>query len=95
MSTEYPTKESALFAGMFYAGRSDLCKGKTLEECLENPEIKATDDTISQFGYVHEDATTLLFLNDNNEQVKISTTKFRNGFDLWLINPKSGSGIRT
>jgi len=34
------------------------------------------------------------FKNSKNEVVRIATTKFRDGFDLWLIDPKSGGGIR-
>lgn len=95
MTTEYPTKDLALFSGMYYAGRVDLFKNKTLEECLKNPEIKIEDKTVEQFGCVHENATALAFDNKNGEPVKIITTKFRNGFDLWLINPESGMGMRT
>lgn len=95
MSTEYPTKEIALFSGMYYAGRVDLFENKTLEECLKNPEIKVDGSTIEQFGYAHEDATSLTFNNKNGVPVTIITTKFRNGFDLWLVNPESGIGTRT
>jgi hypothetical protein len=34
------------------------------------------------------------FKNTKNEVVRIATTKFRDGFDLWLVDPKSGAGIR-
>ena len=95
MSTEYPTKEVALFSGMYYAGRVDLFKDKTLEKCLKNPEIKVDDSTIEQFGCVHDDATSLTFNNENGVPVTIITTKFRNGFDLWLINLESGMGMKT
>jgi hypothetical protein len=61
---------------------------------LKNPEIKVVDGEIAQFGYVHEDCTMIEFKNAKNEVVRIATTKFRDGFDLWLVDPESGSGIR-
>ena len=100
MTTKFDSKYEAITRGLYYAGMTDLCKdeeGKvkaTLEEILKNPEIKVVDGEIAQFGYVHEDCTMIEFKNTKNEVVKIATTKFRDGFDLWLIDPKSGSGIR-
>lgn len=100
MTTKFDSKYEAITIGLHYAGMSDLCKdegGKvkeTLEDVLKNPEIKVVDGEIAQFGYVHEDCTMIEFKNAKDEVVKIATAKFRDGFDLWLIDPKSGSGIR-
>ena len=101
MTTKFDSKYEAIIRGLYYAGMSSLYKDedgkvkKTLEEILENPEIKVVDGEIAQFGYVHKDCTTIEFKNTKNEVVRIATTEFRDGFDLWLINPESGFGIRT
>lgn len=99
MSTEYSSKESALFTGMFYAGRSDLYtkdgKERSLDEIIKSGDVKVIEATISQFGYVHEDSITIEFTNSKGKPSRIASTKFRSGFDLWLIHPDSGMAIRT
>jgi hypothetical protein len=100
MSTKFDCKYEAIIEGLYYAGKTDLCKDgdgklkKSLEEILNNPEIKIVGENIVQLGYVHEDCTMIEFKNTKNEVVRIATTKFRDGFDLWLIDPKSGAGVR-
>jgi hypothetical protein len=100
MTTKFDSKYEAITKGLYYAGMASLYeeekgnKKKTLEEFLKSPEIKVVDGEIAQFGYVHEDCTMIEFKNSKNEVVRIATTKFRDGFDLWLIDPKSGGGIR-
>lgn len=100
MTSFFESKYEAISKGLFYAGRSDLYeyeKGmikKTLDEILKNPEIKTVEGNINQFGYVHEDCTMIEFKNKKNETIRIATTRFRNGFDLWLINPESGVAVR-
>lgn len=100
MSTKFDSKYEAITKGLCYAGMEDLCKDekgdmkKTLEDILKNPEVKVVDGNVAQFGYVHEDCTMIEFKNVKNEVVRIATTKFRDGFDLWLIEPKNGIGVR-
>lgn len=101
MTHKFGSKYEAIVKGLFYAGRSDLNieeNGeikKTLEEILKNPEIKIVDGEIAQFGTVHEDCTILEFKNINNNTIRIATTKLEDGFDLWLVDPESGAGLRT
>lgn len=100
MTRQFNSKYEAIIRGLFYAGRSDLYGDekeevkKTLEEVFKNPEIKIVDGDIVQFDHVHEDCTMIEFKNVKNETIRIATTKLGDGFDLWLINPKSGAGIR-
>lgn len=98
MTTPFKTKEDAIMTGLFFAGRRDLCyekdRIKTLEDILKNPEIKVVGDKIEQFGYVHEDTLMIEFPNNKNKICRIAATKFRDGFDLWLIDPESGFAHR-
>lgn len=90
MTQKFDSKGKAIIRGLFYAGRSDLYNSengkekKTFEEILKNPEIKIVAGDMVQFGLVHED----------NGIIRIATTKLEDGYDLWLVNPKSGAGIR-
>lgn len=100
MTTQFDSKESAIMTGLHYAGRDDLYKDTNgllkplLEDILKNSEIKILNDNISQFGYVHEDCTMIEFSNSKGKISRIATTKFRDGFDLWLIDPESGYSMR-
>ncbi len=100
MTQQFDSKYGAITTGLFYAGRSDLYRDEngivkeTLDEILKNPEIKIVNENIIQFDYVHEDCTMIEFKNKKNVPVRIATTKFRDGFDLWIINPESGAGVR-
>lgn len=101
MAQQFDSKYEAITVGLFCAGRSDLYRDEkgivkeTLDEILENPEIKIVDENIAQFNYVHKDCTMIEFKNSNNVLVRIAATKFRGGFDLWFIDPESGAGVRT
>lgn len=101
MTQQFDSKYEAIVVGLFYAGRSDLYRDEkgivkeTLDDILKNPEIKIIDENIVQFNYAHEDCTMIEFDNKKNEIVRIATTKFRDGFDLWLVDPESGAGVRS
>ena len=99
MSQQYEDKEAALQTGMLLAGRSDLYKrGDTilkLDEMLKNSNIKVIDgETINQFGYFHKDCTVIEFDDDRAVPIRIATTRFRNGYDLWIIDPSSNRAMR-
>lgn len=99
MTTKYGSKESALMRGMFYAGRHDLYKeGErelSLDEVLKKDEVKIVEGEIEQFGFVHEDCTMIEFKSSKGKLVRVATTKFRDGFDCWLVDPETGFGQRT
>lgn len=99
MTTQFETKEDAISTGLFFAGRKDLFdngKGerKSLEDILKSPEIKVVDGNIDQLGYVHDDTLMIEFPNSDSIKCRIAATKFREGFDLWLIDPESGFARR-
>lgn len=99
MTSQFSSKHDAITVGLYYAGRQDLChdeKGgiKSLDDILKDPDIKIIDKNIEQFGYVHEDCTMIELKNSNNVLVRIATTKFRDGFDLWLVDPDSEMATR-
>lgn len=101
MTTYFDSKFNAIATGLIYAGRKDLYgngngKIESLEDILKNPQIKVVDDNIEQFGYVHEGTLMIEFQNSKNRACRIAVTKFRDGFDLWLIDlPESGFAHRT
>lgn len=93
MTSQFDSKQHAITVGLYYVGRQDLYhdeKGgiRPLEDILKDPEIKIVDKNIEQFGYIHEDCTMIEFKASNNVLVRIATTRFRDGFDLWFINPR-------
>jgi len=99
MTTQFDSKLDAITRGMMYAGRQDLYNDgndgiKPLEDILKNPEIKIVDGNIEQFGYIHEDTLMIEFSNSDGRTCRIATTKFRDGFDLWLIDPEIGIAHR-
>ena len=100
MSSEYGTKGAALKMGIFYAGRFDLYKKGDMEipidEILKNSEVKIIEGAvIGQLGYQHEDVTVIEFPNKYGKPIRIGTSKFRDGFDCWLIDPVTGMAVRT
>lgn len=100
MTTQFDSKLNAIVIGLMYAGRQDLYSGgngeiESLEDILKNPEIKVINGNIERFGYAHEDTLMIEFRNSKNRMRRIATTKFRGGFDLWLIDPESGFAHRT
>lgn len=99
MTTRFDTKDDAIVTGLYCAGRKDLCidnKGERrhLEDILKIPEIKIVDGDICQFDYIHEDTLMIEFSNSDGKICRIATSRFRNGFDLWCINPENRFAIR-
>lgn len=99
MTSQFDSKHHAITVGLYYAGRRDLSHDengriRSLEEILKDPDIKIVDEGIAQFGYIHEDTTMVEFKNSINVLTRIATTKFRDGFDLWFIDPDSGAAMR-
>lgn len=99
MTTQFDSKLDAITRGLMYAGRQDLYNDgneemKSIEDILKNPDIKVVNDNIEQFGYVHKDTLMIEFSNSDCRACRIATTKFRDGFDLWLIAPEIGLAHR-
>ena len=99
MTTQFESKLDAIATGLYYAGRRDLYSDskegiKPLEDILKNSEIKTVDENIGQFGYIHEDTLMIEFSNSKGKICRIATTRFRDGFDLWLVDSESGFAHR-
>lgn len=100
MSREYGSQDAALLMGMFYSGRSDLYhqgeeRDKAIEEILEKGKVKEIDESVAQFGHELDGCRGLEFKNKDGVMVKIVSCKFRDGYDLWLVDPVSGMAMRT
>lgn len=100
LTTKFDSKLEAIATGLMYAGRKDLYSNgsggiESIENILKNPQIKVVNDNIEQFGYAHEDTLMIEFQNNKNRVCRIAVTRFRDGFDLWLIDPESGFAHRT
>jgi len=96
MSTWFPDKETALLTGMYYVGRKDLFENekRSIQEIIDSGNAKIVDGEISQFGHVHQGCMMIEFNNMDGVPVRVASTAFRNGFDCWLIDPKSGACVR-
>jgi hypothetical protein len=99
MTTRYDTKEQALETGLYYAGYksqkemdAELKKAKVGQLTLGWPHsMPATDnhpaiEKILDVFYVN---------NINGIKVGLGVSKFRDGYDLWLVNPETGFCQRT
>jgi len=102
MTTEYDTEEQAMNMGVFYAGyRKD-----EIEEVIKNAEI--TEQQMANILYStlpKEDQEKLsglvkkvkifTFPTKEGKKFSIGIGKFREGYDLWLIDPETGMSLRT
>jgi hypothetical protein len=86
MSTTYSSHNGALQMGLFYSGRHDICN-KDVNELITDGIIKLVKDiAIEQFGIQNEDCIVVTFTNVNGMEVFMASSKFRDGYDLWLLN---------
>jgi len=90
MTSEFGSKEQALETGLFYAGFKDReARDSKLKELL------ATKPRPVTLGWPQFKQLEVYEIRDvNNEAVDLGISQFRNGYDLWLINPENGAGLR-
>lgn len=90
MTTFYESKEDALRTGVFYAGFNDQDLKKVIEELnSQQPKTK-------HLGWPHDKTLeTYRLQNVKGQDIEIGVSKFRSGYDLWLIDPNSGFAHRT
>ncbi len=87
MTTEYPSKDAAMLAGIKFAGRTGE---------LQPEDLKLVEGKINQFGYVHEESELYEFENRDGLTVLIGIGPLRGKYwELWLINPENGAAVRT
>jgi hypothetical protein len=91
MSRMFNSREEAFHQGFQYACRYDLCK-YSLEDINKSiqagGEICLSSRLISSlWGDTIPDQVVISFKNLDGEVVDIGSTKFRDGYDLWLLGP--------
>ncbi|HLD49439.1 MAG TPA: hypothetical protein VJB11_03675 [archaeon] len=87
MTTEYDSKESALEDGIFYIGYKNMDSPKKILEGLKS-ETK-------ELGWPHSKTVELYKLKrPDGMEVGIGVGKFRNGYDLWLVDLETGVSMR-
>jgi|WetSurMetagenome_2_1015567.scaffolds.fasta_scaffold282646_1 hypothetical protein len=106
MTTTYKTEREALEQGVFYSGYTTseeigkiLAEAETDEIDMQNPLCAALSPADEEQAKLIKDLTQRVkqytFPNKDGVKVSIAVGRFRGGFDLWLINPKTGMGLRT
>ncbi|MBU1199834.1 MAG: hypothetical protein KKF46_07595 [Nanoarchaeota archaeon] len=84
MTSQYDSRESAIEMGLYYAGFGDEALRKRAMD--ELPEAVQT-----QLGFPqNKTIDTYTVRTPAGKDVQIGVGKFREGFDLWLIDPESG-----
>ena|SRR3989338_7017278 len=98
MTTQYDTKEQALEMGACYAGYADpedrkrvLARAEISDKVLGWPHSFPATETSPA---VEKRLEVYEFENPNGIKVGIGISRFREGYDLWLISPE-GRAIRT
>jgi len=84
MTSKYDSKESALEMGLYYAGYEDPKLRKKVMADLPEPVKR-------QIGWPqNKTVETYKIRTPTGKNVQIGVGEFRDGFDLWLIVPKTG-----
>lgn len=92
MTTRYDTKEEALEMGACYAGYSDAnVQRRVLAEATVDTLIlgwphsrPATEDCAA----IEKRLETYEISNSEGVKVRLGVSRFREGYDLWLITPE-------
>ena len=84
MTSQYDSRESAIEMGLYYAGFGDAnLRKRTMDEL---PEAVQT-----QLGFPqNKTIDTYKVRTPVGKDIQIGVGEFRDGFDLWLIDPESG-----
>jgi len=91
MTTEYSTKRQALEMGLFYGGFEDE---KLRIEKLENLLKSKPKKEYMGFPQLKHPIEVYALNNPKGDKVKIGIGTFREGYELWLIHPKTGLSLR-
>jgi len=90
MSTKFESQIEALNQGFVFSGKNDLMQD-TLDLILAQEEVSYSDIIFMDvFGHPLENQVSLVFKNCNDVEVHICSSKFRDGYDLWLSSGKNG-----
>jgi hypothetical protein len=88
MTTEYDSREAAIEMGFYHIGFVD--------ETLRKEAMSRLPEAVQrQLEWPHSKTIeTYDIKTPKGEDARIGVGKFRDGFDLWLINPKTGFCMR-
>lgn len=106
MTTTYYSEREALETGAFYAGYQTPEEIRAVLEKAEVSETQVANPLVTMLGDDEESARLKKSLTkkvqvrtiptkDGKNKVSLAVGQFRDGFDLWLIDPKTGMGMRT
>lgn len=84
MTTTFGSKRSAILRAFHYAGVLGQIKPE---------ELTWKESTISQLGVYHSIEIAEFHIS-KDRKVRIGIGKFRDGYELWLIDPESGFSQR-
>jgi len=108
MTTTYASVERALVRGIYFSGRAEDLKPEDLEgkpgviqgalglleaemvNLFDAADIEKPDTGGGRYNAVIYDIET-----STKEKGRLGVTRFRDGYNLWLIDPESGMCVRT
>ena len=108
MTTTYASVERALVRGIYFSGRAEDLKPEDLEgkpgviqgalglleaemaNLFDAADIEKPDARGGRYNAVIYDIET-----SKGKKAQLGVTKFRDGYNLWLIEPESGMCVRT
>lgn len=86
---EYISRKGAIEAGLIHAGYEDADFRNLIMKLLPEP-------TIAKLEWPHNtDIEVYKLRTPSGKDFQIGVGKFKEGFDLWLMNPESGVYVRT
>lgn len=93
MSFYVDTQEEALQIGLSHF-RPDLA-ALTLDQIKSHPDVTVTEEKITNlFDLEGKHATNSIMLDVKNIPVIIGSGPFRDGYDIWAFDRKTGRGMR-
>lgn len=108
MTTTYASVERALVKGIYFSGRAEDLKPEDLEgkpgviqgalglleaemaNLFDAADIEKPDARGGRYNAVIYDLET-----SKGDKAQLGVTTFRDGYNLWLIEPESGMCVRT
>jgi len=96
MTRTYPSKESAISMGVYYAtGDSKGTPTLKEEKAYRSGLAMLSPEMAEGFGEKPEPMYVYEIENSKGDMATFGVSKFRDGWDLWLINPETGMMLRT
>ena len=93
----YPDKETAIRTGVYYATGDSKGTPTFKEESKMRSGLEMLSKEFAE-GFGEKPGHTLYVYEIDNSKGEMATfgvSKFRDGWDLWLIDPETGMMLRT